>query len=317
MMKILGLQLCAILIWVNGFTQINDSIIPAVKYQTLPVFVVNDSFKTSRFIEYIKQDSSFYKSFKQLHLLNYSAINDIRMLDKQNVCVASLHSKTQQVRSNNCRTMKTIEEEITGDFFDDQHEFNYYTAKLYASLFFTKGKVCNETNTVQKVNINPKEKSGLEKHKDQLKQLFFNPGKQISGIPFMRNKTAIYDESLFKYYNTNISTETKNGVNCIVFNQQVKPENKNRVVVQEMKTWFDEMSMQIVARDYELVSDAGVYYFNVKMEVSMIKIGEYYVPNLIRYVGDWKYVFKKRERGVFTITLFDFNAPIPNPSPER
>ena len=239
------------------------------------------------------------------------------MLDKQNVCVASLHSKTQQVRGNNCRTMKTIEEEITGDFFDDQHEFNYYTAKLYASLFFTKGKVCNENNIVQKANINPKEKSGLEKHKDQLKQLFFNPGKQISGIPFMRNKTAIYDESLLKYYNTNISTETKNGVNCIVFNQQVKPENKNRVVVQEMKTWFDEMSMQIVARDYELVSDAGVYDFNVKMEVSMIKIGEYYVPNLIRYVGDWKYVFKKRERGVFTITLFDFNAPIPNPSPER
>jgi hypothetical protein len=316
-MKILGLHLCAILIWANGFTQINDSIIPVVKYQTLPVFVVNDSFKTSRFIEFIKQDSSFYKSFKQLHLLNYSAINDIRMLDKQNVCVASLHSKTQQLRSNNCRTMKSIEEEITGDFFDEQHEYNYYTAKLYASLFFTKGKVCNETNTVQHANINPKEKSGLEKHKDQLKQLFFNPGKQITGIPFMRNKTAIYDESLLKYYNTNFSTETKNGVNCIVFNQKVKPENANRVVVQEMKTWFDEMTMQIVARDYELVTDAGVYDFNVKMEVSMIKIGEYYVPNLIRYVGDWKYVFKKRERGVFTITLFDFNAPIPNPSPER
>jgi hypothetical protein len=279
MMKILGLQLCTILIWVNGFTQVSDTIIPAIKYQTLPVFVVNDSFKTSRFIEYIKQDSSFYKSFKQLHLLNYSSINDIRMLDKQNVCVASLHSKTQQVHSNNCRTMKTIEEEITGDFFDDQHEYNYYTAKLYASLFFTKGKVCNETNTVQKANINPKDKSGLEKHKDQLKQLFFNPGKLITGIPFMRNKTAIYDESLLKYYNTNISTETKNGVNCIVFNQQVKPENKNRVVVQEMKTWFDEMSMQIVAREYELVTDAGVYDFNVKMEVSMIKIGAYYVPN--------------------------------------
>lgn len=305
-MRVLSTLFMLIFIWVHGMSQIKDSIIPNPQYQTLPVFVVNDSFKTSRFIEYIKQDSSFYKSFKQLHLLNYTAINDIRMLDNQNVCVASLHSKTQQLRSNGCRIMKTISEEITGDFFDEQHEFNYYTAKLFASLFFTKGKVCNETNTVQKANINPKEKSGLEKHKDQLKQLFFNPGKQITGIPFMRNKTAIYDESLLKFYNTNITTETKNGVNCIVFNQQVKPENTKRVVVQEMKTWFDEMTMQIVSRDYELVSDVGVYDFNVKMEVSMIKIGQYYVPNLIRYVGDWKYVFKKRERGVFTVTLFDF-----------
>ena len=71
MMKILGLQLCIFFIWVNGFTQVSDSILPTIKYQTLPVFVVNDSFKTSRFIEYIKQDSSFYKSFKQQHLLNY------------------------------------------------------------------------------------------------------------------------------------------------------------------------------------------------------------------------------------------------------
>ncbi len=305
-MRLLSTLFMFFFIWVNGIAQIHDSIIPNPQYQTLPVFVVNDSFKISRFIEYIKQDSSFYKSFKQLHLLNYTAINDIRMRNNQNDCIASLHSKTQQFRSNGCRMMKTISEDISGDFFNDQNEYNYYTAKLYASLFFTKDKVCNETNTVQHSNINPKEKSGLEKHKDQLKQLFFNPGKQITGIPFMRNKTAIYDESLLKYYNTDITTEIKNGVNCIVFNQQVKPENIKRVVVQEMKTWFDETTMQIVARDYELLSNAGVYDFNVKMEVSMIKIGQYYVPNLIRYVGDWKYVFKKRERGVFTITLFDF-----------
>jgi hypothetical protein len=27
---------------------------------------------------------------------------------------------------------------------------------------------------------------------------------------------------------------------------------------------------------------------------------------LIRYNGNWKAIFKKRERGVFTATLFDF-----------
>jgi hypothetical protein len=30
------------------------------------------------------------------------------------------------------------------------------------------------------------------------------------------------------------------------------------------------------------------------------------VPKILRYKGDWDVVFKKRERGLFTATLFDF-----------
>jgi hypothetical protein len=44
----------------------------------------------------------------------------------------------------------------------------------------------------------------------------------------------------------------------------------------------------------------------VQMEVSMTKFGGYLVPSLIRYTGNWKAIFKPRERGVFTATLFDF-----------
>jgi hypothetical protein len=29
------------------------------------------------------------------------------------------------------------------------------------------------------------------------------------------------------------------------------------------------------------------------------------VPVLLRYVGDWDLVFKKRERGLFTATIYD------------
>jgi hypothetical protein len=42
------------------------------------------------------------------------------------------------------------------------------------------------------------------------------------------------------------------------------------------------------------------------MQVELSKIGEYLVPSLIRYIGNWKAIFKKRERGIFTATLFDF-----------
>jgi hypothetical protein len=42
------------------------------------------------------------------------------------------------------------------------------------------------------------------------------------------------------------------------------------------------------------------------MEVQMTKFGNYLVPKMLRYIGNWDVVFKKRERGFFTATLFDF-----------
>jgi hypothetical protein len=38
----------------------------------------------------------------------------------------------------------------------------------------------------------------------------------------------------------------------------------------------------------------------------MTKFGEYLVPRTLRYTGNWDVAFKKRERGIFTATLFDF-----------
>ena len=69
---------------------------------------------------------------------------------------------------------------------------------------------------------------------------------------------------------------------------------------------FNDKTFQIVARNYSLSYDAGVYDFDVRMEVELTQLGDMLVPSLIRYNGNWKAIFKKRERGVFTATLFDF-----------
>jgi hypothetical protein len=73
-----------------------------------------------------------------------------------------------------------------------------------------------------------------------------------------------------------------------------------------MTTWFDEATLEVLRRSYSLRYNAGIYDFQVNMDVEMTNIGDYLVPQLIRYVGDWKILFKKRERGVFTTTFSDF-----------
>lgn len=269
--------------------------------------VIGRKLDVPSFIDRIKSDSSFYKAFRNLHLVNFTAINDIRLLDRKGRVDASLQSKTRQIRRKQCRTMEVLQESTTGDFYTSAGNYTYYTASMYASLFFTKGSVCGEDNVVAGRQFSTRGKSGMEKHKEQLKMLFFSPGKRINGLPFMSAKTALYGDNLADAYDMQIDMETHQGRNCYVFRQMVKPSRKSDVVIDEMVTWFDDVSLDVVARHYALRYDAGVYDFDVRMEVEMGQVGDLLVPQLIKYNGNWKAIFKPRERGVFTAVLTDFS----------
>jgi hypothetical protein len=275
-------------------------------YISISEIVVNNKLDVAAFINRVKNDTTFYKAFRNLRILNYTALNDIRMLDKSGKVQASLFSKTKQKRSGNCRKMQVMDQSVTGDMYDRDGNFNYYTAQMYAGLFFTKDSVCGETNIVKGHDFSTSGLSGMEKHKEQLKMLFFNPGKKIDGLPFISNKTEIFGESMADKYDMNIDFHDYENIPCYVFTVKVKDGQKSSVVINEMTTWFNEKTFEIVARNYSLSYDAGVYDFKVDMEVKMTKAGDLLVPALLRYNGNWKAILKKRERGVFTATLFDF-----------
>src|SRR5215831_11910400 len=111
------------------------------KMVTLSEVVVRNNLDISKFLQLIKNDTTFYKAFRTLRILGFTSLNDIRMMDKEKNVKASLQSKTIQHVKNGCRTMETAQESTTGNMYDDDKNFNYYTAQLYASLFFTKQEV--------------------------------------------------------------------------------------------------------------------------------------------------------------------------------
>ncbi len=276
------------------------------KIVTLKSVVLDHNLNVKMFIDKIKNDTSFYKAFRNLHIVGFTSINDIRMIDKKGNLNASLFGHSKQLVKDGCRTMQTIDETVTGDMYTADKTFNYYTANMYASLFFTKGVICGEDNIVSGRSFSTEGKTGMEKHKEQLKMLFFNPGKRIKGLPFMSNKTAIYNDDLADSYDIEIDWQTYNNVNCNVFKQKVKAGKEGTVVVDEMTTWFNDKTDEVVARNYTLSYDAGVYDFKVSMEVLMTTVGNLTVPSIIKYNGNWKAIFKKRERGIFTVILSDF-----------
>jgi hypothetical protein len=281
------------------------------KMVSLSEVVMRSDINVTKFVERVKNDTTFYKAFRTLHILGFTSLNDIRMFDKKGNLKASLQSKTKQQMAGTCRSMNVLEETSTGDFYDDEKNYNYYTAQLYAGLFFTTGTVCGENNIVKGVELSPKSKSGIEKHKQQLKMLFFNPGKKIPGIPFIGDKINIFDPDIARYYNFTIDYGDNEGEPCYVFSIKVKEDlfsgEKNNIVIDNMVTWFNIKTMEVLARNYDLSYNTPVYDFDVHMEVQMTKFGNYLVPKTLRYKGTWDVAFKKRERGVFTATLFDFN----------
>lgn len=277
---------------------------------SLSEVVVRNDINVPSFIEKVKNDTTFYKAFRNLRVLGFTSLNDIRIVDKKGRQKAGLQSRTRQLRSNGCRTMEVISETADGDFYDSDHNYNYYTASLYAGVFFTEGKVCGENNIVKGTSLSAKGKKGLAKHKEQLKMLFFNPGKKIPGIPFIGNKINIFDPDVAALYDFSIDQVDYDGQSCYLFSisarRDLDADQKNSIVIDNMVTWFNAKTMEVMARNYDMSFKAGVYDFSVHMEVQMTKFGNYLVPKILRYKGNWDVMFKKRERGVFTATLFDF-----------
>lgn len=290
-----------------AFSQNEDSLDNArlSKMVELTEVVIRNKLDVNAFIQRVKNDTTFYKAFRNLRVLNFTSMNDIRMMNKKGKVEASLQSKTKQHVAKGCRTMEKINETIAGNFYEKDGDYNYYTAELYAGLFFTNGQVCGETNIVAGLQRDVRSKKGIEKHKEQLKMLFFDPGKKIPGIPLMGDKTAIFDKDHAERYNFSIDFVDYNGQSCYLFT--IKAKDGDGVVIDNMTTWFNSKTMEIVARNYDLSYKAGVYDFNVHMEVQMIQFGNLTVPATLRYNGTWDVAFKKRERGIFTATLSEFS----------
>ena len=280
------------------------------KSVTLKEVVVRSNLNVPAFIKRVKDDTTFHKAFLNLKVLGYTSLNDIRMLDKKGRTSATLLSKTKQQARGGCRWMQILEEKTTGDIYDRKKQFNYYTAQLYSSIFFAFDTICGETNVVAGTRFSTQGKSGIQKHKEQLKMLFFNPGTRVPGVPFIGNKVALFDEEVAALYDFTIDMEEFKGELCYVFKMipmsTLSATEKDKIVINEMTTWFDTKTWEIRGRNYDLSYRAGVYDFDVHIEVEMTKVGEFLVPKVMRYNGNWDVIFKRRENGIFTATLFDF-----------
>jgi len=255
---------------------------------------IKSDFDIKSFIRRIQSDTTFYKAFKSMDLVPNNAVNDIKVYNKNGKVIASMNCKTRQAINDGCRTTQTSNEKVTGNFYKKNGDYNYYTAALYDYLFFAKEPVCNEDDIV-----NGREetygKGLMERSEYELKQLIFNPGSKINGIPLMGKKAEIFEKDRDKHYDLKISRDTCNGERCYVLRITPKQGYQNKAVYKELTTWFRTSDYAIVARNYSLSLNTRIYDFDVHMKVRMKQIGKKLYPTWIDYDGNWHAASKKRE----------------------
>lgn len=269
---------------------------------SLDSFVIKSGFDVNAFIRRVRSDTTFYKAFRSMHLVPYDAVNDIKVYDKNAAVIASMHSKTRQNRNNGCRITELQEQNVTGDFYYRDGSYKYYTAELFAYLFFANKPVCNENDIV----AGAMEAHGIgqmERRKYELKQLIFNPGAKVSGVPFMGDRAAIFDEGEAVKYDFRITQEVYEGYECYVFRITPKSGYERKVIYNELTTWFRKRDYSIVARDYSISYSTLVYDFDVHMKVRTKEVGAKLYPTYIDYDGNWHIITKKRERVKFKVDI--------------
>ena len=269
---------------------------------TLDTFILSSGFDINAFVRRVQTDTTFYKAFKSMHLVSYNAVNDFKVFGKKDEVIASMHSNTRQEYIGKCRTTKFLEQKTTGDFFKHNGDYNYYTAELFAYLFFAKDPVCNEIDIVAG-SIDAQGKGQMEKSKYELKQLIFNPGAKVSGIPFMGDRASIFEQPEADKYNFKIEKSKYEGEDCYVFKITPKPGYEHSVIYDELTTWFRKRDFSIVARDYSLSYHTLVYDFDVHMKVRTKQVGTRLYPTYIDYDGNWHILTKKRERVKFNVAI--------------
>ncbi len=291
-----------------------DSLNDISAFIYLDSFVVTASkagFDKEDFIGMVRADESFLEAFHNLRFISYESSNYFQFFNKKGKEKASYTDIINQKVVDNCRTMEFKNIDYRGNYFKkpSKRTYNYFTSEMHDRLFYTHKKVCETPNK----KLVRADASRMEKYVFELKKLMFKPGEKAD-VPFIGDKTSIFEAPMVQFYDFKISSALFNEeVDCYVFSADVKPifENKNKVVIKHLKTYFDKSTFKVIGRDYQLAYAAGLYQFDVQIHVELTKIEGKYYPINITYDGFWNVPIKKREATKFQLQFYDFKTTSP------
>ena len=246
----------AVLIFICCFSvpilsQVDEKIYKSIELDTLTIFAKNE-FDTKAFIQRIKDDTTFYQSFKNLKYYPPNAIGNLWVYNKRNKEKAFEKVAATQYRKKNLiwQTQKIIESK--GKLRTKKGKYRFTTAEMYYNTFFPTDTLPVSINMTN-VKDEMVGKSKRSQYKHDLKLMMFNPGEDINGVPIVGKKMSIFDDDMIEYYDYKISIINYNGIQCYQFSCIAKPEFKeHKTVTKYLITIFNKETMAVLNRQYSM-----------------------------------------------------------------
>ena len=300
-------QFLAIVLILVSLNMSGQEVAKVVTLAEVDVSAVSDSFDAQGFINVVNNDTTFYLAFKAMNYYPARYKGWLKVFKKGEKEKGEIERKAQRHKENNMMWVTIEEEKVSGKIKRKNGEFNYKTAETWNEVFFPKKKRF-VTLYSKKEFDKEKGQSAAEKHRLEIKQMVFNPGNEVEGVPLVGNKMGIFEPEMQPYYNFSVYPgKYKDSIDCWIFEAEVKPDyRKGKTVIKSLVTYFDKQNYNVMKRVYAIEYYSIPLDFNIEVEVENQYFNGVLLPENIRYNGFFNIPFMKKEMIEFELYDFDY-----------
>lgn len=254
------------------------------------------------FIDAIVSDTSFYRAFRQMKRYNFLADNRIYTYDKNNRVNGKIYRRIKHDVVNGKHHTEYIAKSDSGAIYKKNGKYELYTVEMFDFIFDNAYNKDFEQNATSEIGG----KNGS--YKSKLKTLIFEPGRKITGIPFISGKTEIFGRDMRQFYSYQFAAGTYlDSIPVYRFKVIKKPSTSDGdVMIREMTTIFDARDFKILGRYVDMKYSNLLFSFDIQMNIELNRYYGELLPVKISYQGNWDIPFHQTERASFLITQRDF-----------
>jgi hypothetical protein len=255
------------------------------------------------FIDAVVNDTSFYKAFRNMKRYNFTAENHIYTYDKKNKVDGLIYRKVKHTIVGRSHKTEYLVKRDSGNIYKKGGKYQLYTVEMFDFVFdkaYNADFIKSESSPDNGKN---------ESYKDKLKLLIFEPGRKITGIPFISNKTEIFGSDMRQYYYYEFDRGTYlDSIPVYRFKVIKKPSTSDGdIMIREMTTIFDSRNFKILGRYVDMKYNNLLFSFDIQMNIELNRFNGELLPAKVSYQGNWDIPFHKTERASFLILQKEYH----------
>jgi hypothetical protein len=278
-----------------------DTLMPIIFLDDVVISEENNGFSVEDFVEYVKQDTTFYMGFKHLRFYSHNYESELNIFDKKGKTIGTLKKVGTHYSDGNKAWIVNDTIIDNGKIFKRNGNYKFYTPKAFDEVFFPSDsidvslRISEDKNKDDSQNMRDAKTVGFSIGTDRVEQ-------SKGGVS---KKLAIFDIQMQQYYDYIIGETTYKEKECYTFTIRAKEglstRDKKKALIRKIVSFFDKENFKVIYREYKFVYSNWFLDLDMDITVNMDYVNGKHIPTDIYYKGFWNVIFFKPERAEFIL----------------